>query len=238
MIIDCHNHIGVDKNGFNQRQSAVELKRKMKRYGIDKAVVFPFDENNLIASSMKLSKLRSDSIIPFLRFDPNNTSPKKLRELLKGDAFSGVKLHTRAQDFDPLDSAFYPLYKEISESGKPLIIHTRMETCKNSRPEHVMLLGEKFPEMKLILAHFAGISTEAFDYVKQHENMYVDTSALSTDYLIGAIVGRVGSRKLVFGSDSPLSDPEIELMKVKKAKLSNLDRERILFGNMNRLLDY
>jgi len=237
MIADVHTHVGVDMNGPFQHQTMAELKRKMLRYGIDKSVVFPFSEPNLVESSLKLARHRSESIIPFLRFDPNKMQSMKLRQLLKGNAFSGVKLHTRAQVFDPLNKKFIPLYREIADSGKPLIIHTRLEKNPNSDPERVMLLGDLVPGMTLILAHFAGISIKAFDYAKAHKNVYIETSALSTDYLIKMIVERIGADKLIFGSDSPLSDQEIEIMKISKAKISSAQRERIFHRNLAKIID-
>lgn len=63
MIIDIHNHVGGPDRGDKMKQSPEEIVASMDRAGIDKSVIFPFNEinpgisfsraNNYIASAMK-----------------------------------------------------------------------------------------------------------------------------------------------------------------------------------------
>ncbi|MGC8682275.1 MAG: amidohydrolase family protein [Candidatus Acidifodinimicrobium sp.] len=41
---------------------------------------------------------------------------------------------------------------------------------------------------------------------------------------------------MLFGSDYPFSDQEIELLKIKKADISETERENILYKNADRLI--
>ena len=66
MIIDTHVHIGSDVDGASQ--SIKKLKSNMTRYGIDKSIIFPFNEKgDLVKASLELLEYKSPSLLPFLR---------------------------------------------------------------------------------------------------------------------------------------------------------------------------
>lgn len=237
MIIDIHTHVGHDKDGTSYSVEA--LLRSMGYSKIDYAAVFPLDEkeNDLIGASMALLKLSNPKLIPFLRFDPRNTTPETIKPILP--KFNGVKLHPRAQDFDPTDEIYFPLYEAIAESKKPLIIHTRLRGGNpNCDPVRVSTLAPQFPKLNIIMAHFTELSDEAFNAIKKYDNLYTETSIQSeTNIKITKIAKQIGADKILFGSDVPYSDQEIELLKVKKAQLSDEDKDKILYKNAAKLLN-
>jgi predicted TIM-barrel fold metal-dependent hydrolase len=241
MIIDSHVHIGNDRDGT--RQTVLGLKKNMKAYGVDKAIIFPFDEEtDLVKASIALLQYRSESMKPFLRFDPKKIKPEEVERLLAEYPFYGVKLHPRAQNFDPIDKRYYPIYKKMEESGKPLLIHSRKAIPlfgrskvidgRYSDPDRIVKLAKSFPDLDIILAHFAGISKYAIDTIKKEDNLFIETSIFGTTFLVKMIAERIGPEKMMFGSDSPYSDQEIEVLKVKKSGLSKTDLDKILYKNM------
>lgn len=247
MIIDAHVHVGVDKGGASQ--SIAQLKKNMKAYGIDKAVVFPFDEDaNLVKASIALLEYRSDSIKPFLRFDPKRMRPEEVEDLLSEHPFYGVKLHPRAQNFDPIDRRYYPIYKKIEGSGKPLLIHSRKSiplltqgwkkggNGLYSDPDRIVRLAKHFPNLNIILAHFAGFSQDSFKAIEREDNLFVETSIFGTTFAVKMISDKIGVEKIIYGSDSPYSDQELEILKIKKSGLGRGDRERILSKNILSLI--
>ena len=141
MIIDFHTHIGESNDG--SRQTLKELKRSMKKFGITKCVVFPIDEKkySVEESSFRiLDQTKGDkSFIPFFRFDPKKMTSSKLRDILK--SFYGVKLHTRSQDFDPLNKKFFPLYREIANAEKPLLFHSKKYHVPQTDPMRLVKLA-------------------------------------------------------------------------------------------------
>ena len=208
----------------------------MKRYGISAAAVFPFNtRSSLVDESLHLLKYKSGSIYPFLRFDPKRMTPKKVRKLLEND-FSGVKLHPRAQNFNPIDKRYSEIFSEIESSGLALIIHTRKDQAPNADPDSIVKLADRFPRLNIIIGHFASGSRHAIGAISEHKNLYLETSVQSTNYAIGRVARRIGAGKILFGSDAPYSDQEIELMKVRKSGLSKSDQDKILFRNALKLL--
>jgi len=241
MIIDTHAHIGADKGGA--RQSIEELRRNMKAYGIDKAAIFPFDEDGeLVKRSVSLLGYKDKNIIPFLRFDPKRMKPDELEGLLAEYPFGGVKLHSRAQEFDPLDRSYLKLYKKIEESGRPLLLHssriTRFgrEASRNTDPDRAVKLASRIPGLNIIIAHLASFSWNAIDVVGREDNLFLDTSINGTTFVIKMLVERIGPEKIIFGSDCPYSDQELEMLKIKKADIGKADRDKIFSRNISGLL--
>ncbi len=245
MIVDAHVHIGTDKDGASQTMDR-QIKA-MRECGIDKSVVFPFNENvDLVEASIALLKYKSSSIIPFLRFDPKRVNPESVEELLSGQDFAGVKLHPRAQNFDPVDRRYYPIYKKIEDSGKPLLLHSRkMLPFMNrpgrtnpafSDPDRMVRLAREFPNLNIILAHFANMSKKALSAVGKHENLFIETSIFGTVFTVKIFCEKIGAEKIIYGSDSPYSDQEIEVLKIKKADIGRKEKELILGRNILSLI--
>lgn len=237
MIIDFHTHLGEDKDG--SKQTLAELETNMRHYGISHAVIFPFNDknSNVETASIKLSKFSSKTIIPFIRFDPKNMAPERLTKLLNTNKFHGVKLHPRAEEFDPLDEKYFALYQIIEKQKIPILFHTRKENLKTTDPDRIAELAKKFPNLNIVLAHFAMASSVAIEQIKNAPNLYLDSSVVSSPRLIEMVVKSIGTDKLLFASDAPYSDQEIELLKIKKANLPEKDKEKILYGNAAKLLN-
>jgi predicted TIM-barrel fold metal-dependent hydrolase len=236
MIVDFHSHVGNDKDGTTYGLD--QLLESMDHNKIDYSVVFPLDEKDvgLIEASESILSQNNPKLIPFLRFNPKTENAQRLKAILHG--FKGVKLHPRAQDFDPLDKKFFPLYEEIERSGKPLLVHTRLRAGNpNTDPVRISSLAPLFPGLSIVMAHFAELSDEAFKAIKKYDNLYTETSIQSeTNVKIAKFTKMVGSNKVLFGSDVPYSDQGIELMKVMKAQMSDDERDDILYKNAERLL--
>ncbi len=235
MIVDIHTHIGLDNDG--SFQTFENLIKNMDMNRIDYSVSFPLDEKNtdLVDASLSIANLGNPRIIPFLRFDPRKMTVERLEELLP--KFRGVKLHTRAQNVDVMDKDYWPLFEKISASGKPLLIHTRSYQNPLTDPDHVSLLSEHFADMKIIIGHFGEGSLVTAERVKKFENLYLETSIQSlTNVRINLIYDIVGADKILFGSDVPYSDQEIELLKIRKSKMSEDEKDMVLYKNALRLL--
>lgn len=234
MVIDFHTHSGVsfDKLTFG------ELREKMQQNGVERAVIFPSTQE----SYQKLMQKNSETLenagkffIPFLRFNPKIINKEEFEELQKG--FYGFKLHPRGENFDPLDKSLEGIFYAIEKTRKPVIIHSRKENNINTDPDRIIELAKLYPKINFVFAHFANDSDVFFSKISEFKNAYVDTSVVSSPFIIERRVKEITSKKIVFGSDYPFSDQEIELLKVKKAKISEMEKEDILYGNAKKLLN-
>ncbi|MBT3407029.1 amidohydrolase family protein [Candidatus Woesearchaeota archaeon] len=235
-IIDCHAHIG--KEG-DKNIDLAKIKIHLKRNKINKVVLFPFISDTLTQDSLKILELskKNKFIIPFIRFNPNTITKKELEKLLD-NPFKGVKLHPRAEKFNPLDQKFDWIFKEIQKHNIPILFHCKSyHFDPDSHPEKILKLAKRHPKQIFILGHFAGVNKELFkEYVKQ-KNIYVETSIDVTPNAYREVVLKYGFKRLLFGTDFPYSFGEIELMKLKFANLGKEMEERILYKNAENLLN-
>lgn len=234
--IDFHTHVGNDHDGLGATYDC--LARTMAEAGVVGAAVFPFNEVNgaLIAESIRLLETRPEWAFPFLRFNPRTTSPEQLEALLRENAFYGVKLHPRSQNFDGASSDFFPHYEVVQASGLPLIFHTR-KNDHYSDPDRIVTIARNFGGLKLVLGHFADLSIPAIKEMRDHPEVYLETSLFGVSpYNVKCVANLVGADRLLYGSDAPYGDQEIEAMQITKARIPDADKEKILYGNAARLL--
>ena len=82
---------------------------------------------------------------------------------------------------------------------------------------------------------FGPADQEAIDAAKSLPNFFLETS--TGNFLnIQEAVKKVGSSKVIFGSEYPLSHPAIELQKIMMLDVSDRERTDILAGNIKNLL--
>ena len=232
MIIDVHTHVGENKF---VKASIPSLQKEMEKNGVNYSVCFPLGEH-VHENSMKLLREKPKNMIAFLRIDPRNTEFTWVRKHIH--LFSGVKLHPRVENFDPLLPSFDELFRIIQKSEKPVLIHTRKENNPNSDPDRLVELALRYPQINFIFGHFANGLDSVIKRAKDIENLFLETSIVSSPKIIEMAVNVCGSEKILFGSDYPYSDQELELEKVKRAEISREARENILSGNARRIIPF
>lgn len=105
-------------------------------------------------------------------------------------------------------------------------------------PQHIPEMprfADKYPGMKLIIAHLGSLEHIEAVASAKNGNIYVDTSGGNSamNNIIEYAVGRIGSEKILFGTDTyacAYSYPRIAL-----ADLTMEDKENILWRNAMRL---
>ena len=230
MIIDMHTHVG-EKQFVSA--SLKSLEKEMEKSKVTYSVCFVLGDD-VEKNSLVLAKECSEKIIPFFRFDPKKISLSQLRQNLK--LFKGIKLHPRLENFDPLDSKYAEIFKIIEESKLPVLIHTRKENNPYTDPDRLLELAKLYPYIVFIFGHFANDLKSVIDVIKDLPNIYLETSIVSSPKIIELAVRKCGSEKILFGSDYPMSDQELEVQKVLRADISDEDKENILYRNAMRLI--
>jgi hypothetical protein len=233
MIIDFHLHTRNNVEKF----SIEDISRMMRLNDVEKAVIFPMKQQSyrdLAAMNNENLGRKDGKFFPFLRLDPNNMSQEEFAKI--STKFSGFKMHPRAENFNPLGAVAEPFLCAINKIGKPVIIHTRKENNPNTDPDKLLELAGSYPNIKFVFGHFANDSEIFFSKIGKYENAFVETSIVSSPMIIEVRVRQIGSEKILFGSDFPYSDQEIELMKIKRARITSEAMENILYKNAERVL--
>ena len=97
------------------------------------------------------------------------------------------------------------------------------------------------PDLLVIGAHFGGWSVydEGVKYLLGEENCMVDTSSTSgftTPEKFEELIHTFGEDRLLFGTDFPMWDTKAELERFMAVKLSDDQREKVLYKNAAQIL--
>lgn len=155
---------------------------------------------------------------------------------------AGIKIHPDIQGVDITSKKLYPLYEE-AEGRFPIYFHMgdNRPQYRYSEPKKLKQVLDDFPKLQVVAAHLGGYmaNDEALEYLAGNENVMYDTSsalwAMSTERA-EYIIGKLGYDKVMFGTDYPVMYPKSELERFFALKLTEKQREDILYNNAARFL--
>ncbi len=205
-------------------------------------------KNDQLASIAAKSR---DRLIPFAGVDPNATAEgvRELKRVVRKLGVRGLKIHSSANSVYPNDpKKMYPLYEVCQENGLPILFHTGttgLGDCevKYSKPELLDEVCERFPDLKVVMAHFGWPwSDVAVALALRHPNVFLDISGWRPRYLPATVLSYLNGPiqdRFLFGTDYPMmkqkewmDDFEANL----RLKLKPGVASKLLKGNGERLL--
>jgi len=191
-----------------------------------------------------LFTVRSERIKIFCALHPDYPQWKKelVRIRDKGD---GIKFQPEFQNFYVDEERLSGMYEAIEESGLPVLFHCGEELSGTmlvrSAPERIMKVKKRFPGLTIIAAHFGG-----FNMLKEVEkrivgkDVYLDT-AFFFNYISKEEACRLIMKhrpdRLLFGTDFPLIDQEVDISFLKNLEIPDSLKERIFSQNARGLLN-
>jgi len=99
---------------------------------------------------------------------------------------------------------------------------------------------KEMPHLKIVVGHLKsdGLFEEQLELMRRFENVCFDTSAFTTDKdgTLRYAIDRVGSERIIFGTDYPGVDPAGDIAAINAEKLSYSEKENIFYKNAERLL--
>ncbi len=239
-LIDGHNHVGGPDLIDRKAQSAAEIVRRLDLAGVDKAVIFPFNNphptegfksaNNYIAKAVADFPSR---LIGFGRVDPTNPAGavQEVERIGADLNLAGIKLHPRAQEFMPDHPGLLAVLKKMSELD--LVVVFDSGSAFAPWPE-MAELANKFPDIPMIMAHMR--QGDYIDAAKSAPNIYLGTTKVQPKLIVDA-VKEIGADRIISGSDSPYVSIEAEINKIRSLDgLSESDKSNMLGLNMARIL--
>ena len=243
MIIDAHTHL-MQGYGHRVALDIHEHVALLRSGGIDKAVLFTLDgffsdykyHNQQVYEACQAYP---DVLIPFCTIDPKDEGA--VDELIKCHelGMKGIKFHPWLQAFPIVDDMVIPIVEQAAKFGMPVLSHDGTPPYCTSL--QVAYLAQRVPEATIVLGH-AGLkdfAREALCAAKKYENIYLGFCG-AIFQLMEAAVREIGAERCLFGSDSPFAGAEFlayELKKVRCLGLPKEDEDKILGGNIARLLN-
>jgi len=156
--------------------------------------------------------------------------------------FCGVKIHSGINLVKvPRDSMKLASFMQDFNKKYPLFIHftPKFSAFGGISSRDLAKLAKSFPGLQIILGH-AGLAMEfAIDFglsLKQYKNIYFETSC-SIPYALLSLIKTVGHKRLLFGSDAPVTNPlKLEIDKILCLPIANFQKQDIFYNNINNLL--
>jgi predicted TIM-barrel fold metal-dependent hydrolase len=237
-IFDLHTHIGLPKHvselseerqkttfaseasshSFREREDAFKILLPGKKI---QYVSFPFcfkevdiDEANEYVLQKKY---------PFILGDLEN--PENTLELLDKNEVKGLKVYydfvkKDYKDIRISDFVIDIFLEALEKSEKILMLHVpRSSLNEKENIEDLINICRKFKKTKIILAHMGRCYakddlTKSLTFLKNFPNIFMDFSTVSSQKIFTEGFKILGTKRILYGSDSPYSNTKGKIMDV------------------------
>lgn len=235
---DFHSHLGKTRSGDNN--SAEQMIQQLSSFGIKKVGIVSLSQNSvqenndLIAAAMVKFP---DFVVGYADIDPKLTSAYDEVDRTLGDiGMNGVKFMSwkhgySVENCPQLESVVdyithYDVHIQIHGGASPLCtpyIWTRF--------------AKKHPNTNFVFTHICGreFGTTCIELIEDIPNFYVETSANEEINILRSAVSRLGSKRILFGTDWPYKPTNIEIDKLYELGLSDSELEDIFYHNASHL---
>lgn len=239
------------------------LQASMKGAGIDWSVVLPVATNPVKVASMNDLSVQltgKDGLIYSGCIHPEMEGAEQELARMAALGLKGVKIHPVYQGVDIDDARFVRILAKAGEVGLTVVMHAGDDIgfpgVVRCSPEMTRRALQQAGPVRLICAHMGG-----WRNWERVADCLADTSAMiDTAFSLGSIapleegyytpaqlqmldaeafcqlVRAFGSRRVVFGTDSPWADQAESLRQIQALPLTQEEKENILGGNARRLL--
>jgi len=248
-IIDAHGHLGPSGTAVLRPQTidahiAYALGR-MDRLNIATTIVSglhalfsdPVEGNELLESSTRPYGRRFRGYLAFNPFYDTELVPC-LDEFFSHEFFVGFKLLCDYWGVPVTDARFEPVWEYANRHHLPILLHT-WEGAHNS-PAMLAEIVKAYPAAAFLLGHSGGGSVgrrEAEALALSSENVYLEfCGSFTSDIPWERTIARVGSSRVLFGTDQTFHDPAWELGRLLSLDLPWETLRPILGANIRRVL--
>ena len=248
-VIDCHAHL-YHRSRATWETDDRKLIKAADKLGIDQlccSILTPhrpatadgFREcNQWMADGMRRFPGR---VLGYCYVNPGygREALEEVRRCIGDRGFIGIKLYNEYTCTEPV---VFPIVELAIELGVPILHHASHshylveDQPRMSDGGHLAELARRYPEAMLICAHISGGGDWEWTIkaLRHAPNVLLDTSGSVTDEgTVEMAAAVVGVDRVVFGCDLSMT---AGVGKIRGANLSAQDKEKILGGNMMRLL--
>ena len=224
-------------------------KTLLQGVGINRAVVC-----NIATNARQESKVNSFAISLAEQKDfffslgsvhPDSEQKEAELDRLAAAGIRGIKLHPDYVGMLITDSRFDVIFSMLEERGMFAIVHAGLDPISpnliHATPQMLAEVLHRHPSLKLVAAHMGGfrLSEDVLRYLVGSD-IYLDTSlsslrAAERENLI-KILKEHREDRLLFGTDTPWSDPTAEIAFLENAGLCERRKEKIYCQNATELL--
>lgn len=252
MRIDTHIHIGGETVGFQMSEDIVL--EAMKKYQINYAIVsngdaaevdheqkllpekFQISQEAALERVLKLARKKTAEIGVAVWVKPLTQGlTQELENMIRNnlDIIYAIKLHPFHSNVAPTDERTIPYLELAKKYHLPVISHTG--GCEAASPTLLYEAAKLYPSVPFIMAHMGlgSDNKEALELLGKAENLYGDTAWVPMETTIEAI-RQYGSKKMLFGSDTPIDGVDTYLCNPKGERSLYQDYFHVLPDKINK----
>ena len=234
---DCHIHIGK-MSGVNQYLTPEELPKLKQTFDVflDKVVIMGTDlnPNNLLISDLAH---RYEWVYGLYWWVDG------LNQIELDNKMIGVKYHGAYMN-KPISSMNPKHLDKLDDLKAILMIHCGRylegDIKSNTSYLHALKVARNYPDIKVIMSHMGGTDTtvcrKAIYHSSNLQNVYFDTSGITTPYIIEYALELLPANRILFGSDIPWCSLNAMIWTVQDSMISMQQKQDIYHENFERLL--
>jgi predicted TIM-barrel fold metal-dependent hydrolase len=242
MIIDSHAHMGKGYYMDDPIQSNIPVERVLKmarEAGVDKTIIFPVnypEYSGAMEEVYDAVKRYPDELIGYARVNPENEGAMHtLQKAIEEFGFKGLKLHPGNDKWKVNSPHTRKILEKCIDYKIPVLFDPVVQL-----DDIFSLIGE-YPELIFIIAHMGGfynwkLMEKCIQLAEKQANVYLDTPFALVHVMLKEAALRIPD-KLLMGTDSPAIHPAVEIMKIKSLGVGKETEDKILGGNIARLLN-
>ena len=240
-------YYGISPAGNGTFQVALD---SMHQNHIDKMVVHATatKAEQVILINDYVASLVTPGIIGFGTIHPGYENFEAELDRVKALGLSGIKFHPIFQGFAIDAPVMMPVYRKIAELKLPVLMHMGDRVSDGASPKRLAAVLDAVPELVVVAAHLGGCGDclggdagwrETEEFLCGRSNVYYDTSS-SVRFIeperATEMIRTLGTDRVVFGTDYPLSLHMQELEVFDRLLLTESEKESILWKNAYKLL--
>ncbi len=249
-IFDFHMHVGYDFN--NKSGNSHEYLQNAKKAGITRCAGCAIDMasnaqpienygdiiNRLNAHAYEMQAQYPDFFTAGVHIHPDfvNLSCEIMREHKSRGGLLVGELVYYMMGYQYDHKGLYEIFSYANELGMVVSLHP-----SSKRYADMEKLLTSFPNLKIVIAHLDGygLFDNVIDLMKKYPNMHTDISAYGAqrDGMLAEAVAKIGSDRILFGTDFPGYDIGPFIDAVQKSGLSSADIDNIMYNNAVKLLN-
>lgn len=250
MHIDGHVHLGrwSDEAFLGVGASIEEIDRAMIEAGLDGAVLTATDlkRNEAVLSAVEARRTRERASYSSPRYwffpwiDANDASMIEFVHEQIG-RIDGLKFHPSLDRLRVTDSAYAPFLEKAALHRLPILLHCgRWQEMASYA--FGLELAASHPQVDFVLAHLGGddprLRAACIEEVAGGDlgNACLDIAGVREYWMLERALERVGSERVIFGSDFPLGHPRMYRALLETLHLPREVEDAVMGGNLLRLL--